>query len=221
MGTIRSWQGETGMKRSKKVVGIVTISVVGLVLLVLTSRGSHYAADVTHHHHFKIDMPFDELRKIMVRSSACREIMNAGKHNELLSQKWNNKSFHLGQLSFSNPDWKVDASGELKVRFTDPYIGTAIAQFTQTVAIVPENINSLVKLNEPVEELLIYNVTTEMGSKGKESEIRQTLQLKIDTPAPWYARWYARSRVRASTRKILRAMEDHIVTAVNKHKGQY
>lgn len=206
---------------SRKIVGIAAVVLIGLVVLIWSSRGSHYAADVTHQHHFKIDMPFDELRKIMVRSSACREIMNAGKQNELISQKWNNTSFKLGQLSFTHPNWHVDAVGELKVKFTDPYIGTAVAQLTQTVAIVPEKINSLVKLKTPVDQLLVYDVTTEMFSKEGKSEVQQTLQLKIDTPAPWYARWYARSRVRASTRKILRAMEEHIVTAVKKHKGEY
>lgn len=209
------------MKTSKRALGIVAIVVVGLVILIWSSIGSHYAADVTHHHNFKIDMPFDELRKIMVRSTACKEIMNAGKDSKLISQKWDNTNFNLGQISFSHPNWRVHAVGELEVEFTDPYIGTALAQFTQTVSIVPEKINSLIKLKQPTSRLLVYNVTTEMFSKEGKSEVQQTLQLKIETPAPWYARRYARARVRESTRRILRAMEEHILTAVKNHKGQY
>ena len=209
------------MKKSRKVIGIVALSVVGLIVLVVTSVGGRYTVDVTHEHNFKVDMPFDQLRKIMVRSTACREIMNAGENNKLISQKWNNKNFTLGKIDFAHPNWRVDAIGELKVEFTDAYIGTAIAEFDQTVAIVPEKIDSLVKLRQPKGRLLAYDVTTQMFAKEGRSEVHQTLQLKIETPAPWYARAYARARVRASARKILRAMERHILDAIKNHEGQY
>ena len=209
------------MPKSTKIMGAAGIVVLVLGLLWVTSMGSRYAADVTESGSFKVDLPFEELRKIMVRSNACKEIINADPGSKLISQKWDNTDFHLGKIDFLHPHWQVNAEGQLKVEFTDEYIGTTVAELTQTVTIVPEKIESLIKLNQPQGRLLGYSVTTEMFSKDGKSEVKQTLQLKIETPAPWFARWYARSRVKSSAKRIIASMEKHILAAVKKHEGEF
>ena len=209
------------MSTAKRVIGIVAVSLVGFGLLVWSAIGNHYVVDVTHSHHFRVDMPFDELRKIMVRTNAAREIMDAGKDSKLISKKWDNKNFDLGKISLRNPNWHINAVGELKIQFDDPYIGKAIAPFTQNVALTPNSIDSLVKLKKPTGRLIGYDVTTRMFPKKNESEVEQTFQMKIETPAPWFAHWYARMRVRRSARRILREQEKHILAAVREHRGQF
>lgn len=209
------------MQKSTKIIAAVGIVVLVLGLLWVTSIGSRYPVEVTQEGSFKIDMPFEELRKIMVRSNACKEIINADPGSKLISQKWDNTDFHLGKIDFLHPHWQVNAQGQLKVEFTDAYIGTAVADLTQTVTIVPDKIESLIKLKQPQGRLLGYAVTTEMFSKDGKSEVKQTLQLKIETPAPWFARGYARSRVKSSARRIVASMEKHILAAVKKHEGEF
>lgn len=209
------------MQKSTKISAAVGIVVLILGLLWVTSSGSRYPVEVSQSGSFMIDMPFEEVRKIMVRSNACKEIINADPGSKLISQKWDNTNFHLGKIDFLHPHWQVNAEGQLKVEFTDSYIGTAVADLTQTVTIVPDKIESLIKLNSPQGRLLGYSVATEMFSKDGKSEVKQTLQLKIETPAPWFARGYARSRVKASAKRIVKAMEQHILKAVKQHEGEF
>lgn len=209
------------MQKSTKIIAAVGIVVLVLGLLWVTSLGSRYVVDVTESGSFKVDLPFEELRKIMVRSDACKEIINADPGSKLISQKWDNTNFQLGKIDFLHPHWQVEAQGQLKVEFTDHYIGKAVADLNQSVTIVPDKIESLIKLKNPQGRLLGYSVATEMFSKDGKSEVKQTLQLKIETPAPWFARGYARSRVKSSARRIVKSMQKHILAAVKKHEGEF
>ena len=186
-----------------------------------SSIGNHYEVDLSHSRTFTIDMPFVPLRKILVQTDAAKEIMNAGEHSKLISKTENNREGHVDNLLAPFQSWEGSEVNALIIQINDPYIGERKAAFTQHVSITPGSIHSLIKLDKPEGPLLGYTVNTKISGDGKISKFETTLEMKIDTPAPWFAHWYARMRVRSSLRRTLRAQEDNIKAAVEKHRGQF
>jgi len=216
------------MKRSHKVAGIVAFSVLGFVvvfgLYVLIAAkvvDHHYVVDLSHSHTFTIEMPFVPLRKILVQTNAAREIMNAGEHSKLISKTEVHREGHVNHILAPFQSWEGSEVNALSVQISDPYIGKRTAAFTQNVSVTPGSIHSVIKLNKPEGPLLGYTVTTNIGGEGKASKFETTLGMKIDTPSPWLTHWFARMRVRSTLRHTLRAQEEQIKAAVEKHRGQF
>lgn len=209
------------MKRSHKVISIVAVSLLGFGLFLWSAIGNHYVVAMSDSHSFTIDMPFVSLRKILVQTDASSEIINAGEHSKLISIKTRNREAHLNNILAPRKSWEGSEVRDLTLEITDPYIGTRTAPFTQHVSVTPGSIHSVIKLNQPEGPLLGYNVTTHIGGNANASQFNTTLEMKIDTPAPWFAHWFARSRVRSTMRRTLRAQEEEIRAAVEKHRGQF
>ena len=209
------------MKRSPKVVGIVVLAVLGLALVIWSAIGNHYQVDLSHSHTFSIDMPFVPLRKILVQTDAAKEIMNAGEHSKLISKTENHREGHVDNLLAPFQSWEGSEVNALIIQINDPYIGERKAAFTQNVSITPSSIHSVVSLNKPEGPLLGYTVTTNISGNQRTSTFVTTLQMKIDTPAPWFAHWFARMRVRSTIRRTLRAQEEQIKATVMKHRGEF
>ena len=209
------------MKRSHKVISIVAVSLFGVGLFLWSAIGNHYVVEMSRSHSFTIDMPFVSLRKILVQTDASSEIINAGEHSKLISIKTRNREAHLNNILAPRKSWEGSEVRDLTLEITDPYIGTRTAPFTQHVSVTPGSIHSVIKLNQPEGPLLGYNVTTHIGGNANASQFNTTLEMKIDTPAPWFAHWFARSRVRSTMRRTLRAQEEEIRAAVEKHRGQF
>ena len=209
------------MKRSHKVISIVAVSLLGFGLFLWSAIGNHYVVAMSDSHSFTIDMPFVSLRKILVQTNASSEIINAGEHSRLISVKTRNREAHLNNILAPRKSWEGSEVRDLTLEISDPYIGTRTAPFTQHVSVTPGTIDSVIKLASTEGPLLGYNVTTHIGGSGKASQFNTTLEMKIDTPAPWFARWFARMRVRSTMRRTLRAQEEEIRAAVEKHRGQF
>ena len=209
------------MKRSHKVISIVAVSLLGFGLFLWSAIGNHYVVEMSDSHEFTIDMPFVSLRKILVQTNASSEIINAGEHSKLISIKTRNREAHLNNILAPRKSWEGSEVRDLTLEISDPYIGTRTAPFTQHVSVTPGSIDSVIQLARKEGPLLGYNVTTHIGGDGNASQFNTTLEMKIDTPAPWFAHWFARSRVRSTMRRTLRAQEEEIRAAVEKHRGQY
>ena len=209
------------MKRSHKVISIVAVSLLGFGLFLWSAIGNHYVVAMSDSHSFTIDMPFVSLRKILVQTNASSEIINAGEHSKLISINTRNREGHINNILAPRKSWEGSEVRDLTLQISDPYIGTRTAPFTQHVSVTPGSIHSVIKLNQPEGPLLGYNVTTHIGGNANASQFNTTLEMKIDTPAPWFAHWFARSRVRSTMRRTLRAQEEEIRAAVEKHRGQF
>ena len=216
------------MKRSLKVVGIAALSVFGFAvvfilywLLATKVFGHRYVVDLSLSRSFTIDMPFVPLRKILVQTDAASDIINAGEHSQLISKTTSDRQGHVNHILAPFQSWEGSEVNALMLQITDPYIGTRNAPFTQHVSVTPGSIHSVIKLNQPEGPLLGYTVTTHIGGDGNGSKFDTTLEMKIDTPAPWLTHWFARMRVRNTMRRTLRAQEAQIEAAVKKHGGQF
>ena len=209
------------MKRSHKVISIVAVSLLGVGLFLWSAIGNHYVVAMSDSHSFTIDMPFVSLRKILVQTNASSEIINAGEHSRLISVKTRNREGHINNILAPRKSWEGSEVRDLTLEISDPYIGTRTAPFTQHVSITPGTIDSVIQLARNEGPLLGYNVTTHIGGNANASQFNTTLEMKIDTPAPWFAHWFARMRVRSTMRRTLRAQEEEIRAAVEKHRGQF
>ncbi len=212
------------MKRWHKIVAIVALALLAVGLFIYSAVGNHYVVEMSRSHSFTIDMPFVPLRKILVQTNASREIINAGEHSKLLSIETRNREGHLNNILAPRKSWEGSEVRTLTLEIDDPYIGTRTAPFTQHVSVTPGSIHSVIQLDRTEGPLLGYTVTTHIGGNGNGgngSKFDTTLEMKIDTPAPWFAHWLARSRVRSTMRRTLRAQEEQIKAAVKKHGGQF
>jgi hypothetical protein len=209
------------MKTSRRVIGIVALSVVGLGLLIWSAIGNHYQVDLSDSRTFTIEMPFVPLRKILVQTDAAKQIMNAGEHSKLISKTTLRQEGHIDDLLAPFQSWEGSQRNALMVQINDSYIGKRKAAFTQNVSVTPGSIHSVISLNKAEGPLLGYTVTTNISGDGNTSTFETALQMKIDTPAPWFAHWFARMRVRSAIRRTLRAQEAQIKAAVEKHRGQF
>jgi len=211
------------MKSSrKKLAGCVVAGLVVLFVASIFVLPREYPTQQSATLSFTIDEDFTKVRKIMVRTDAAKEIVTMGGGSEFVEQKWQDGSAKPGGKDFgevllrgvlsSDPDWELKLQGTLKVRTLDAYInqggvGQNVVSLQQEVEIVPDHIQSEVKLLEGSERLLEYAMTTRL--EREESLTRVTLKLtqEIKTDAPWFAHGIADRRVLASVEKTLANQE--------------
>ena len=210
------------MKRSHKVISIVAVSLLGVGLFLWSAIDNHYVVAMSDSHSFTIDMPFVSLRKILVQTNASSEIINAGEHSKLISINTRNREGHINNILAPRKSWEGSEVRDLTAADHRSLYRHPHRPLHPTRLGHPGHaFDSVIKLNQPEGPLLGYNVTTHIGGNANASQFNTTLEMKIDTPAPWFAHWFARSRVRSTMRRTLRAQEEEIRAAVEKHRGQF
>lgn len=200
----------------KKLLLVVAALLVVGVVAGFFVRGE-YVTEQTAERTFTIAEDFTKVRKIMVRNNAAKEIVTMGGDSEFIDQKWEGGDVDLGEkkvgegklldMLAGGGDWQIDLTGELQVRTTDEYIGKNEIKLQQVVKIVPDEIDSQVRLKKPGEKLLDYQMSTNLGRDEKQTKVTLMLTQKIKTEAPWWAHSVADRRVKASAAKTLENQE--------------
>ena len=197
---------------------------VGFLLAILTAvvvlgliTGGEYATEQTATRIFTIEEDFTKVRKIMVRTNAAKEIVTMGGDSEFVDQQWRDADVNpggenigealLNSVLSSDPDWKLELDGTLRVRTLDEYIGQSVVKLKQHVEIVPDRIESQVELLEGSERLLNYAMSTRLSRDGEQTKVELELTQEINTAAPWFAHGIANRRVRASAARALENQE--------------
>jgi hypothetical protein len=185
--------------------------VLGLVI------GGEYTTKQTATRSFTIEDDFTTVRKIMVRTNAAKEIVTMGGDSEFVDQRWQDANIDPGDQDIgkallqsvlsTDPDWKLELDGTLKVRTLDEYIGRNVVTLKQHVEIVPDRIESQVELLEGSERLLDYSMSTRLSRQGQQTKVELELTQQIKTNAPWFAHGIADRRVRASAKRALSNQE--------------
>ncbi|MCA9231180.1 MAG: hypothetical protein KDA57_11035 [Planctomycetales bacterium] len=194
--------------------------VLGLLVLFAGSAfvlPREYPTEQTATLSFVIEEDFTKVRKIMVRTDAAKEIVTMGGGSEFVEQTWEGGNVDAGAEKLgeallrgvlsSDPDWRLELNGKLKVRTLDEYVGQNVVTLQQNVEIVPDHIQSDTILLEGSERLLGYEMTTRLEREGEHSRVTLKLTQEIKTEAPWFAHGIADRRVRASVEKTLANQE--------------
>jgi hypothetical protein len=194
---------------------LLTILAVAVVLGLVI--GGEYTTKQTATRSFTIEDDFTTVRKIMVRTNAAKEIVTMGGDSEFVDQRWQDADIDPGDEDIgkallqsvlsTDPDWKLELDGTLKVRTLDEYIGRNVVTLKQHVEIVPDRIESQVELLEGSERLLDYSMSTRLSREGQQTKVELELTQQIKTNAPWFAHGIADRRVRASADRALSNQE--------------
>ena len=214
------------LSRGMKIGGVCLLLVVAALGAGLIWRGD-YPTRQTVERSFVIEQDFTKVRKIMVRTDASKEIITMGGGSEFVEQSWDDVGVDPGvnlrdnpevgdgaiakailrNVLSSEPNWKLELEGKLKVRTLDDYVGKQVVTLNQTVEIVPDHIQSDTDLVEGSERLLDYEMTTRLEREEDRTRVNLKLTQEIKTAAPWWAHSIADRRVRASAAKELENQE--------------
>ncbi len=194
---------------------LLTILAVAVVLGV--AIGGEYTTKQTATRSFTIEDDFTNVRKIMVRTNAAKQIVTMGGDSEFVDQQWQDADVDTGgenigkallkSVLSADPDWKLELDGTLQVRTLDEYLGQNVIKLKQHVEIVPDRIESQVELLEGSERLLDYSMSTRLSREGQQTKVELELTQQIKTNAPWFAHGIADRRVRASAKRALANQE--------------
>jgi hypothetical protein len=168
-----------------------------------------YETEQTATRSFVIDEDFTDVRKILVRREAAKQLVTMGGGSEYINQTWSSIGAELGNLQPLDVDWRVEPHGVLRVRTKDPYIGELEIDLEQEVVIERDFLHSEIELDRPVERLRDYRMTTrfERDAAAGTSRVQLKLTQRIRTDAPWFAHRIADRRVRESVEKALANQE--------------
>jgi hypothetical protein len=204
-------------------IAVLLLAVVAGVLL----PGEHTTEQAVERS-FTIDEDFTKVRKIMVRTNAAKEIVTMGGDSEFIEQRWEDGSAELGGEKIGqallrsalseDPDWKLELRGTLKVRLLDDTIGHEVIELQQKVEIVPDRLQSHVKLKRGTERLLGYTMNTTLVRAEDHTRVELELRQKIKLDLPWFAHGIASRRVRAAAEKSL-ANQDRAIRQLLKENA--
>jgi hypothetical protein len=196
---------------------------VGLAALALVAGliwPGPYATEQTADRSFVIDLDFTQVRKILVRTDAVKQIVTMGGSGRFVDQKWTAVGGELDVERLLDPNWKLELHGTLQVRTGDPYIGAQLVTLRQDVTINPDELDSRVDLLKASERLLDYEMQTRFVRDGDRTRVEQRLSQEILTTAPWFAHAIARRRVRASAEQALVNQEAAIRKVIDANRGR-
>lgn len=196
---------------------IVLVLVAAALLWVLVPRDWEFTGVAERQ--FTISHPFGRVRQILVRTNAIREVV-ALNNGQLVQQQWQDLNVDVRQL-LTNPDWSLSADGVLKVQINDPYVGQAVIELNQSVAVTPNQLKTTNRLAHPTARLLDYATSTIATPNDKGSaEFRATVTLHVKIRTLFLWRAIARRRVQAAAEQSLANQEQALRAVVAEHQDR-
>jgi hypothetical protein len=206
-----------GVRIALALLGVLALMIAGSLLF-----GREYATTQTARRTFTIDQDFTDVRKILVRTNASKQIVTMGGDSEFISQDLMPTEIGAGKIAdeLLNPDWHIELRGTLHVRTKDPYVGQFPLDLNQHVEIKPDFLHSEVHSEKPAGRLQHYDMKTSFDRDPKTGKAVVSLELtqEILTDAPWFAHGIADRRVRASAERTLANQENAIRKLIDENK---
>ncbi|MGD9721727.1 MAG: hypothetical protein AB7O59_05430 [Pirellulales bacterium] len=199
------------MTRPRKIVmgifGLVLLAILGLVASTLVISNDYPTAQ-TMEVTFRLPEEFTQVRNILMRTDATRQITTLAGDNDFLEEEWTKLGGGLDSLRLWK-DWRLELRANLKVRSRDDYIERPEVTLKQVVNIKNDEVISTIVLDQGSKRLRQYELVThyERDDQAKNTLVRLRLTQEILTTAPWFAHWIADNRVRASAQRQLANQE--------------
>ena len=207
-------------------MGMAGFVVLALALLAASTLvvSNRYATTQTATRSFTLPDDFTNVRRILMRTDATRQITDRAGDSEFLDEEWTKLGGGLESINILKPDWRLVLNANLRVHSLDEYIGKPVVTLKQVVTISPNEVLSAIKLDEGSDRLLQYELVTHYVRDEKEKNTRVELKLteEIVTIAPWFAHRIADNRVRRSVALALEHQERAIreLNKENQSKGR-
>jgi hypothetical protein len=212
------------MKLKRKTIGfllgvLATLAAVIVLSLVLNRE---YPSTQTARRSFTIDQDFTDVRKILVRNDAAKQIVTMGGDSEYIDDDMESLGLKSGKLldELINPQWRIQVNGTLRVRTKDEYVGQHNIALAQDIEITPDELHSQNHLKEPAGRLRRYDMKTFFDRDPETGKANVSLELtqEILTDAPWFAHGIADRRVRQSAERTLANQERAIRQLIAENK---
>jgi hypothetical protein len=201
------------MKLKRRTVGFIlgVLVTLGVVLAISLLVGREYPSRQTARRSFVIDEDFTNVRKILVRNDAAKQIVTMGGDSEYIDDDMESIGLESGRPldQLLNPDWQLHVNGTLRVRTKDPYVGRHNIALAQDIEITTDRLHSQTHLKEPSGRLKEYAMKTHFDRDPATGKAKVMLELTqmILTDAPWFAHGIADRRVKASAERTLANQE--------------
>ena len=204
------------MKLKRRTIGFIfgVLVTLGVVLAASLLVGREYPSRQTARRSFVIDHDFTDVRKILVRNNATKQIVTMGGDSEYIDDDMESVGLESGRPldQLLNPDWQLHVNGTLRVRTKDEYVGQHTIALAQDIEITSDYLHSQTHLKEPSGRLKEYDMKTHFDRAPETGKAKVTLELTqmILTDAPWFAHGIADRRVKASAERTLANQEEAI-----------
>jgi len=138
--------GVVAMKRKRVLWIVIACVVVMLLFVAVLSWPKQYMASQTQTGITYIDMPFEQVRRILTRTEATPEILKHSKTGDLVEYTWLHRGLGSGTLSL---ELHFVAKAKLKVQTADEdYVGSHLIELQQDVEVKEDFVDSRVELTK-------------------------------------------------------------------------
>lgn len=134
---------------------------------------------------FFIDMPYDQVRKILVRTDALDEIIRR-QHGRIVYRKWNNLNFSVKKLfdPYVNSKWKINGSGEIVIKSKNENLHNHILRFIYLVQIDANQMVIDSTLDGDYDDLMNYGTYMRFEKWGEKTKVYIYIHIRYAKRVP-------------------------------------
>lgn len=148
---------------------------------------------------FYLDLPFEQVRRILVLTEATDDILTLGDTGDLKEYTWIERPSFLQLVSAVGSKLNLVAKATMKVQtVNEEYVGSHLITLNQNIDIRDDYLNSAIVLEKGTERLHGYQNITRFSRDGTRTKVETSVTLGILVTAPSLARGYACGRLRAN-----------------------
>lgn len=205
------------MSRTQKVLGSL------IVFTFMTMVGFHFfvprhASSSKEVGSYTLDVPFDRVRKILIKTDSLEEIVRY-QHGQVLHQEWEDLNVSTDRIIGGN-GWDIVGHGSFVVRAEDPDAGELILHFNQYVEIKKNSMVSRSWLSQPVGNLKEYETKMVMVGEGEQTKVSNEVYLKYERRLPQTHIDYMDGRVRESAKKAIAKSREGMTNFIEKYRDK-
>jgi hypothetical protein len=151
---------------------------------------------------FYLDLPFDNVRKILVFSEATDDIVTLGGMGDLKEYTWVHRPDFAQIIGLFASKRGVQAQARMQLQTVDEeYVGSHLITLKQEVKVQSDSLHSTIQLEKSAERLHDYKNSTRFSPDGTRTKVETSITLEIVVTAPNFAHRYAAGRVLASAQR--------------------
>ncbi len=170
--------------------------------------------ETIQNHEYVLDCDFPKVKTIMIRADALEAVV-AQEHGEILNKEWHRLILSGDKPLRSGID--VDGRFDFSVSKKDPELGHLVLNFSQTIHIGKNKIESVTKLIEPIGHIKDIRTTMEIYPQDQKTRVKTSAFLQYERKIPTYMIESIQKKLDESARKSLINNEQAITQLIKQY----
>ena len=166
---------------------------------------------------YSLPFEFSRVKIVLMKNDVMEEIIS-NDHGEIIERKWD-KFVLSGNRPFRD-GININGSGEFLISKNEPDIGKILLKFKQQVSLTRTEINSNVKLIEPIGHIKEIETTMQVIEKEKETLFKIRTYIKYERLIPRSMIETVDKKVKESASKMLRTNREVVTKIVEENVGE-